>query len=242
MGKSKSIYDENDKIGEKHIAETFNHEVDQPQNVMVNGKYTVVDGNEVKEDEAKEDKIIQKNFDYSNKKDFEWLKEGFNINDNELEFDYFDEISYRKNLKWIDSMTKLVVSDITSAFSNFEWLCKYLKGCNLPQPALCNYKQYHMMATIMLPNETMTLQAIPETRDIVDKKDGLAKKELFRYRWEISTNCQFHLTHVTDDNTLIKLYNMWDVKFMVVFTLSKLLKSDIFKTIQKEAFNGQFIN
>ena len=208
-----------------------------PHRVMINGKYAVIDGKEVEEPIVKEIDPT-----YSNKKDIDWVKEGFKIDGDVLNSDYFDEISYRKNLMWLDTMKTAVLSEVTSIFTNFEWLCKYLKGCNLPQPALCNYKQYHMMATIVLPNETMTLQAIPETKDIVDKNDGVAKKELFRYRWEISTNCQFRLTHVTDDSTLIKLYNMWDVKFMIIFTLSKLLKSDIFKAIQEEAFNGQLVN
>lgn len=219
------------------------------ENVM-NTEETVVETIESKDihavffkrDESEESNIKQIELNFANKKDFAWIKEEFKINDDYLESGYFDEISYRKNLIWLNTMKTAVLSEVTPIFTNFEWLCKYLKGCNLPQPSLCNYKQYHMMATIVLPNETMTLQAVPETRDVVDKNDGVAKKELFRYRWEISTNCQFRLTHVTDDNTMIKLYNMWDVKFMVVFTLSKLLKSDIFKTIQEETFNGQLIN
>lgn len=228
MEDNKTICDETTV---KDINSEFAHKV------MINGKYAMVDGKEVEESIVKEIKPT-----YLNKKDIEWVKKGFNINEDDLKSDYFDEISYRKNLMWIDNMKTAVLSEVTSIFTNFEWLCKYLKGCNLPQPSLCNYKQYHMMATIMLPNDTMTLQAIPETRDIVDKNDGVGKKELFRYRWEISTNCQFRLTHVTDDNTLIKLYNMWDVKFTIILTLSKLLKSDIFKTIQEEAFNGQLVN
>ena len=159
--------------------------------------------------------------------------------DDQTEHEYYDEFSFRNNIIWINVLTKTTTDSGSRALlANIDWLCKYLKACNLPQPNICIAGEMKIQATVIIPANvkecilggTVTMKGM--VNPIVDIVGSKVKTQ-----WEIYTKESLEMTHNTDDVTLIKVNNEFDAKYVFVMTLSKILKTDIFKNILDETIN-----